>query len=1506
MIWSHEVAQVTAQTQQELAQNAEYAQYTSQLYGAGANGMLAGGGMWGGAQPGQQFAYGNPTGAQATAGMQVGQTAMGAMHGLGGAAATLGGVGVMAATFVPGLAWADPQWAVMMRANAAGASVFRGAGMSAPGFFRGASGVMSGQGAAGAMGMGARAGLVGRAAVGAVAGALPLAAAVYAGYKAAHFGVQNFYAGAEEQLAVNQTLLTSGTRANLPGMGMHRWSTGEMTQMGRTVSDVAFNNIWTSNQEVNGILGQGLQSGMFKNVQSPQELRGALRELVDALKDTSRTFNTTLSGAMPILQQYRGLGFNNYGQAAGVAQAGMGLGVAGGLSAGTMYGFASMGAQQAQASGLRAGMIRQGTMSSMNFAGRIGYAAQTGVISDDQLLEMTGQMGEAGRASYAQQIGDSSRRMMSGRWGRLITMSMMDPNTGEAGPGLGGRLSSIENMIGGARSSMGTRAGKVNWLLNRRRIGEETIQQQGPEGVLGATFNMLAEKVNARTGGDSDTTDLVLQRLTGEDSRFVQQMRTLQQLLPELKQETRQAAANASRQAMGESYYRENVSVQAAWKKFKRATVDRVSKPIREFGAGVMQNVSQGISEALEDIAGVQRFDVSPTVANAFESAQHGSYGAWNAMKDIGGSGVPSYLAGASPEASRLYSNSAGAMVAPGSGFGSSTRTAEYWKSQANQASAGMFGLGAGFRGAAWAGGKLATTMEGLNTAIDIESVAGWGAKARGLVGRAVGLPLEGLGRGLGWAGKGISGGVEGWGFAAGAVPRLAGGALSVTGGAIRAGGMAAGGIARAAAGPWGMLATSEVIGTYQAFKMYGNLEQNTSDPLVSALLGTPTGRSDEPGMLARPMGSSVAGMSLAHGFVPFYDASEHVNRYGANQLLEGWEEHKKLMGSSELSALTNGVGRDVGRQLSSHVSAALRYSSSVYGDDDSDVAMADARTRIRGIYSTTQRLTQAQRDSGIRLANRAGSMSELTQQGLAIADSFGAPGGFLDVTKSRTRVMHESEKRDLWAADLEGRYGKDITSGEYEKASGGYRVTGGRMAGKLIPSDSLTEGEMVRARGVSMARGSLMTYLAPLGPFGIAAGYGLGRLFGGSDAASATYDNLRNATDYDKDSRKWLSENNKAATEALLAYNAAADDPAKRMILEKFARTAESPDSEGGASAGTVLSLMTEIAQNPSDNIKAVMGNVAGTSMDVQLQHSREISEERRASWAGAVGGRSPTTWSDDQRGMRSAMAAYGGPSAEDVEIFNSVTESGNPEIIHKQMTQFLGRASGMGYGEAEGYANMLDQRGQSELASAVRGSSHTRRLLYDSNGKARTKSSDAKQILGVMSTRLGLSLTSLEDDYKESDAYRLFLAKAKTGGPSSRHALAADRAEFLKKQLNLQISGSDLPSEEKQAARERADYYVGKYAGVASSVSEGRAEEIRKNDVAEGGFRGGKIGAVRGPVTRTKDGSLDSVKGDVDKAVGTLTEGLRAAGAALKQFAADPTAFTKSKPATTDGKTQ
>jgi hypothetical protein len=117
-----------------------------------------------------------------------------------------------------------------------------------------------------------------------------------------------FAGGMNQQAQLNSTLRSNFQQHGGGGAFGRGFSQGQMGQIGSVVSGEMRNNPFTSSQELNSLIGQGANSGMFTAVRDVEQFSKRFREMLDGLKKIQNELGGSLSDAMAFTRGANQLG----------------------------------------------------------------------------------------------------------------------------------------------------------------------------------------------------------------------------------------------------------------------------------------------------------------------------------------------------------------------------------------------------------------------------------------------------------------------------------------------------------------------------------------------------------------------------------------------------------------------------------------------------------------------------------------------------------------------------------------------------------------------------------------------------------------------------------------------------------------------------------------------------------------------------------------------------------------------------------------------------------------------------------------------------------------------------------------------------------------------------------------------------------------------------------------------------------------------------------------------
>jgi len=376
------------------------------------------------------------------------------------------------------------------------------------------------------------------------AAAIPFAATAIAGY-----GMHQVMTGVGQQQQLNQTLRSSFNFIRQQGQGFTK---GEMGQIGSMMRHMTHQfgptGEITGMEELTNLAGKMGQMGLMRNVQGMQEFSRKFKETVEQVKVIAREMNTTLEAALEFTKSMQQSGvFQKQDQIKFALQARkVALGT--GLSVSESTGAANMGSQISRMFG---GTGKQGTFAGIRTMNDIGTALQTGVITDEDIYNATGQTGQEGRQALAiNMLQHSGRFMKSGR-GRYFLASIAGKD------GTIDESAAMEYMMGGvgvgrtrqlAGENLGG-VGRANFIRNEGRLRGAAMERFGGLMQSMAYKGWLGERGwdpgSMRQGGN-DYGMLAFQRFSGLGRDEAETALKMVEQLPELINTQDQKAKDAA------------------------------------------------------------------------------------------------------------------------------------------------------------------------------------------------------------------------------------------------------------------------------------------------------------------------------------------------------------------------------------------------------------------------------------------------------------------------------------------------------------------------------------------------------------------------------------------------------------------------------------------------------------------------------------------------------------------------------------------------------------------------------------------------------------------------------------------------------------------------------------------------------------------------------------------------------------------------------------------------
>lgn len=447
------------------------------------------------------------------------------------------------------------------------------------------------------------------AALGSFAGGLP-------GMAISHVA-NSFMEGAHEQSSIERTLsqFQFQNASSRTGRGFNRSDSMAIGNMVRQMERLP--EMLTSFGELNRLMDKMGQMGLMQGVRDAGEFMRKFRDTTATLKDLAKVMGTTMEGALQAFGEARMGGFYSKGDITRNVLNRQIVGAVSGMSQQQIGGLQTYGAEMAHAyGGSRAG----GSRNMLRTAGQLGMANQMGIISNDQIMEMTGKEGAAGIEELSGQMSQLSYKMGNSNVGQALTLALgkMENGryTGEMDEELVERVRrgqlGLDELKSMARSKASTRGAKLSFAAHKNRLRTNMASAVGSEGI----GMQLQEILGERGWQNPDANNLVMQRFGASE----EQANLLQKLMPNLqgigsqialsgKNEQRNVAMNAAMAEHGWDAIRHRIG-----KKISHYTTDWA----KDLGVSVRDYFQNWADDFLDDLSGRYTKNVTKRVSDEF------------------------------------------------------------------------------------------------------------------------------------------------------------------------------------------------------------------------------------------------------------------------------------------------------------------------------------------------------------------------------------------------------------------------------------------------------------------------------------------------------------------------------------------------------------------------------------------------------------------------------------------------------------------------------------------------------------------------------------------------------------------------------------------------------------------------------------------------------------------------------------------------------------------------
>lgn len=495
-------------------------------------------------------------------------------------------------------------------------------------FFDPISAGVAGFGAARGIGMGVAGGLgVGAMAAGAVAAPMMFA----------QHALGSMVTGAQEQAGINQSLgqfnfINSASRS---GRGFSRQDAQGIGSMVRELQSLP--EMMTSMSELTRIMDKMGQSGMMQGVRDAGEFSKKFKETIHTLKDISKMMGTTMEEAMKTFQESRQQGF--YSPDA-VKQNIMQGKIVSGLTGMTEQQVNQMKQYGSEVSKQYGGSRAGGAASIGRISGELGMAQQMGLLSNSQLMEMTGAEGSEGQQRLAMSLNDAGQKMGRSSLGTAMTLALGETKDGRYTGNMdqdlvqrvrSGQISKSELLQLAHQKSAGRNA-KLSFAAHRQRLTTEMVNNTGVQGISMELGSILGER-----GFDNpDALNLVMQRY-GANEEQANQIIGMMKQMPQIQRGMAEAGTTTARTEAERAFMRENASWQGISTKISKKFENIFTEPFKKLGASVSNSVGEAVDSFVDDIFGRYQTKVTDLASSTLLKASMGDKAAQRLVRGASG-----------------------------------------------------------------------------------------------------------------------------------------------------------------------------------------------------------------------------------------------------------------------------------------------------------------------------------------------------------------------------------------------------------------------------------------------------------------------------------------------------------------------------------------------------------------------------------------------------------------------------------------------------------------------------------------------------------------------------------------------------------------------------------------------------------------------------------------------------------------------------------------------------
>ena len=444
-------------------------------------------------------------------------------------------------------------------------------------------------------------------------------------------------AGAQEQSAVERTLsqFQFQNASSQTGKGFSRSDAMQVGNMVRQMERVP--EMLTSFGELNRIMDKMGQMGLMQGVRDVGEFQSKFRDTIKTLKTMSKVLGGTMEEALQAMQESRRAGFYSNADLMKNTVQRATLASVSGMNQQQIGALQQFGGEIGHATG---GSRASGARNITRTAGQLGLMNQQGMLSNDDIMEMSGKEGAEGIQDIAGQMAQLSYRMSHSSLGTASTLALAEMKDGKFTGKMDQALVekyrrgeiSLTELKTMAQQKVSTRGAKMSFKAHEGRLRSEMASSTGSEGQA----MMLQEMLGERGWDNPDATNIVMERMGVSE----EQANLLQKTMPNLKSLGRDLERAGKEEARG-SVMKSLSSEQGSWDamkhKFKTKLKHYTTDWAKDIGVGVRDYFASWADEFMDDLHGNYREVLTKRMADTWMAAGAGSKDAAKRLTQMSG-----------------------------------------------------------------------------------------------------------------------------------------------------------------------------------------------------------------------------------------------------------------------------------------------------------------------------------------------------------------------------------------------------------------------------------------------------------------------------------------------------------------------------------------------------------------------------------------------------------------------------------------------------------------------------------------------------------------------------------------------------------------------------------------------------------------------------------------------------------------------------------------------------